>query len=254
VKEHVVRWLRGSHNSVRFRFILLPKQWLTYVLLYRLRGRSWVEFYGDRLDGYVDIEKPLPEGYAAQGGEYFNYIRKHGFEPHHRFLDYGCGFLRAALPIVPYLTDGRYVGVDISAKRIARGQHHLQSKGIPRDAYDVHVVTDCELGALAGQRFDFVWAMSVINHMPESDIRVMLPAMRRLMAPGGQFLFVFNEGEATKRWRIKDWWYRVEDMRAWCEAAGFAFEILPDYEEPSGYTRMAQLTVPESDVTTAHNG
>jgi SAM-dependent methyltransferase len=251
VKERVLQWLRGSHNSVRFRFLGLPKYWLTYLFQYRLRGRSWIEFYGDRLDGFVDIEKPLPEGYAARGEVFFAYIRKHDLEPHHRFLDYGCGFLRTALPVIRHLTEGRYVGVDISAQRIARGRRYLRSNGIEDDAYEVHVVEDCKLRELEGQRFDFVWAMSVINHMPEEDIQIMLRALRPLMAPGGRFLFVFNEGETTRRWRMKDWWYPVSDVRRWCEEAGFGFEILPDYEEPEGYTRMAQLTVPPAQSNAA---
>ena len=251
MKERVIRWLRGSHNSVRFRFIILPRQWLTYVFLYRLRGRSWIDFYGDRLDGYVDVEKPLPAAYTAHSQGYFQYMLKHGLESHHHFLDYGCGFLRTALPVIRHLTEGRYVGVDISPQRIARGIRYLRTNGTADGTYDVHAVKDCELRELEGQQFDFVWALSVINHMPEQDIRVMLRAVRRLMAPDGRFLFVFNEGKTTKRWRIKDWWYPLADMRSWCEEAGFAFEILPDYEEPGGYTRMAQLTVPASDAKTA---
>ncbi|MCB1005375.1 MAG: class I SAM-dependent methyltransferase, partial [Acidimicrobiales bacterium] len=213
MKDRILRWLRGSHNSVRFRFFGLPKLWLTYLLLYKAKGRSWVDFYGERLDGFVDIEKPLPDSYAARGQDYFAYIHKHGLQPHHRFLDYGCGFLRTALPVIRHLTEGRYVGVDISSQRIARGRNYLRSHGIADDAYDVHVVHDCKLRELDGQRFDFGWAMSVINHMPEEDIKVMLAALRSLMAPGGRFLFVFNESDHTIRWRMKDWWYRRDDMR-----------------------------------------
>jgi len=96
--------------------------------------------------------------------------------------------------------------------------------------------------------FDFVWTWSVINQMPEHNIRTMMRSMRPLrplLAPGGWFLFFFNRSERPYRMRLKDWWHPVSLMQKICHSAAFDFELLSDMPLPQPpETLMAQLTVP----------
>lgn len=246
MKERIVLFLRGPYNSVRYRFIHLPKEWLTYIFRFRLLGHSWIDFYAARLDSSVKIDRPLKDEYIARGRTLFEYIKAHGLKPEHRFLDYGCGVLRTALPLIQYLDDGNYIGVDISGERLKKGRFFLGQNGIEDERYQVLKISDCRLHELAEYRFDFIWAMSVINHMPAKDIRTMLKAMRGLLAADGQYLFVFDVADRPYRLRIKDWWHDEATMRRWCEEAGFAFEILSDYKEEADFVRMARVTIPQA--------
>ena len=66
-------------------------------------------------------------------------------------------FLEARRKVQPGPYDIGLVEGSIStpeeAERIARGRNYLRSHGIADDAYDVHVVHDCKLRELDGQRF-----------------------------------------------------------------------------------------------------
>ncbi|MBT4710139.1 MAG: class I SAM-dependent methyltransferase [Alphaproteobacteria bacterium] len=241
--EKVLKWLRGSHNSVRYRFIDHPRQWVEYVLLFRLRGKTWVDFYAHRLDRPArdTADEPIQEDYLERGRDWFAYIKDHGLQPEHKFLDYGCGVMRIGVPVINYLDPGNYVGLDISPARLARGHRLAAENGISDDRYQTFVVGDCKLLELGDQRFDFVWASSVLNHMPDADILEMLSAMRGHISSTGQFLFQYNMGEKNHRIGIKDFVVTGEKMQRWCEQAGFVFENLPSHDGTS--YQLVRLTV-----------
>ena len=50
LKESVLQFFRGDYNSIRYRYFRLPKEYAAFYFLYRLRGKSWVDFYSQRLD------------------------------------------------------------------------------------------------------------------------------------------------------------------------------------------------------------
>lgn len=243
LRERLARPLRGEYNSVRYRFMILPWEWFRFGL-HRLGGGSWLSFYANRLDvmGLEVMERPLKPAYLEGALTHVEYLKKHGLRPEHRFLDYGCGVLRHGLNLIPYLNAGNYVGVDISAQRLEKGRREMTAAEIPPDSYRLVLVRDCRLRELEKNRFDCIWAQSVLTHMPVPDIRIMLRAMHRLIAPGGQFLFTFAIAREARRRNFKDFWYPEPVMRSLCEEAGYRFEILPDFEE--GGTVMARLTLP----------
>jgi SAM-dependent methyltransferase len=100
-------------------------------------------------------------------------------------LDYGCGVLRTGRYAIPYLTDGKYVGVDIADARIDKGRGLLAEDGVAPETYEAFVVSSCELRELDGYSFDFIWAESVLTHMPWPSARsplTALPPRRRCVA------------------------------------------------------------------------
>ena len=246
LREFIARPLRGNYNSVRYRFWMLPLEWLSYLIKYRLTGRTWIDFYADRMDGFQksgSANRPLSEAYLEGGRQDAQYMIKHGLKPNHTMLDYGCGVMRTGVPVIQYLAEGQYIGVDISEERIDMGRRLARSHGITKDQYRAFKVTDCLLREIEDDSVDFAWALSVINHMPEPDIRTAFKSMSRVLKPDGQFLFIFNVGDKARRMRIKDWWYPEADMRRWCEEGGLTFEIMTDREQPAEYTKMVRATV-----------
>lgn len=229
--EGIKRWLRGDYNSIRYRFGRLPKEWLRYICYYRLRGLSWVDFYADRLDraARLSADKPLQESYAKGGKEQLEYLVARGLLPEDRLLDYGCGVMRAAPFLCRYLKPGHYVGVDIAAERISKGRKLMASHGFSESDYAAICVSDCTLPELLAQKFEFVWANSVVTHMPQKDIREMLRSIRRLLNPGGKFYFTFAEANEAKRKNIKDFWYPRSLIEKLCADAGFNFEIADNW-------------------------
>lgn len=232
--EPLANVLRGRQKSIRARFWTLPKEELV-LRFYQLTGRSWIDFYGDRLDrmGREHIGTLPNEKYLDGGRLFLEFLKKQGLERHHRILDYGCGIMRAALHLVPYLDQGRYTGVDISRARIEHGKWLLSNAGIPEDGYAVHAVRDCALRELKDQKFDFVWANSVLTHMPESDIQALLKALKHHLHADSNFYFTYSltepdEANGPKRLNTKDFYYPESYIRKIFEDAGYEFVVVPD--------------------------
>lgn len=241
--EAIKRRLRGRHNSIRYKYGVLPKEWLIYLFRYRALGNSWVDFYAQRLDGHANTasEKPPSDKYLEIGAQHFEYLKKCGLKPDHALLDFGCGVLRLGAYAARYLEPGNYVGVDISQKRLDRGTTVMAAAGIPETSYEAICVSGCELEEISGRRFDAVWAQSVLTHMPENDIRTMLWAIKPMMKPDAFYLFTFAPGEKRRRMNIKDFWYPVDDIRQIVESEGFNFEIMSDW--PGVGDAMARITL-----------
>ena len=179
----LVNKLRGRNKSIRYRFWEIPKEYLK-LYLYRLRGRSWIEYYADRIDTKETEALPSAPDYLDVGKEFLTYLREHGLRPEHQLLDYGCGILRGGLQFVPYLEPGHYVGVEISGSRLEQGRRLMDEAGIARDRYATLLVHDCSLKELGDRKFDYVWAHAVLMHMPEPDIRELLSSLKKHLNPG----------------------------------------------------------------------
>lgn len=241
--ERVKVWLRGDYNSIRYKYYHLPKEWLEYILLYKMCGKKWVDFYAVRLDrsAIISRNKPLHESYILDGQMHLDFLKSHGLKPSHKLFDYGCGVCRSGMFFAKYLEPGNYTGADISKERLEHGKTLMLEEGLESDEYELLHVTDCQLRELKGRKFDYVFANSVLTHMPEGDIRTMLAAMRSVLGNTGKFFFSYAQAEARKRRNIKDFWYRQDEMRALCEDAGYKFTILDDW--PKQGDVMAQVSL-----------
>lgn len=175
------------------------------------------------------MEDAVGAEYIEQAAQHLDFLKNVGLEPEHSLLDYGCGVMRLALHAIPYLSNGRYVGVDISVGRLAKGQRLLAEHGISEDRYQVFLVNDCSLKELAGLQFDMIWANSVITHMPVGDIKTMLTAMGPLFKSGGRFFFSFTPNEKPVRKGIKDFYHPPDFLQKICEDQGYHFELRSDW-------------------------
>ena len=250
LKNRIILILRGRHNSVRYRFYFLPREWLVYIFCFRLLGRSWVEFYAWRMNQFAEggADKPLRDAYVDGAQEHAEFLKSHGLLAPHHVLDYGCGFMRTGVFLVPYLENRHYVGVDISGERLKKAAKLAAARNLRDGSFELIEVSDCRLDELKGRHFDYIWSGSVIHHMPEPDIRVFLQNLKGLIDSNSQFFFTFTPAEKGQfeRLRIKDFYYPIDEMRQICESEGYRFEMAENWNYKEGGDRAARLVLAEN--------
>lgn len=170
-----------------------------------------------------------------------DFLTGQGLKPSDKFLDVGCGSLRAGVRLVDYLEPGHYFGIDISHQVLTAGyEHELSDEQRTRlPASNLHA-TD-RFDADFGERFDMAIAQSVFTHMSLSHIRLCLYRVAKVMRSGGTFYATFNERPANhpldstqgKRYTEKNvfWQYRAD--LAWAaQFSPWEFRYLGDWGHP----------------------
>lgn len=247
----ILKWPLRPFVRIFFKtrnWIAYREPQITYRLFWKSRGYTWIDYYSHRLNKYAadDIannrfstDPTRLNRYVENAKDQFHLLKKYGLLPEHRFLDYGCGHLRLANWLAPYLLPKHYTGIDISQKRLEFGQTFLKTNGILPDQYTVYAVNDCLLRELEGQQFDYVWANSVFTHMPRPDILQMLHALKSLLKPESRFLFTFSHLEKTKIIG-KDYYYTFSDMEAICREAGYQYSVV-ETQWPVSFSAVAEI-------------
>ncbi|OED42634.1 hypothetical protein AB833_05810 [Chromatiales bacterium (ex Bugula neritina AB1)] len=111
-------------------------------------------------------------------------------------LDVGCGLGRLARPLIEYLVDGRYVGLDTTKSSVDWCTQEYSDvpnfEFIFANVFSNDYNTDAPLKAseyrfpLDDRSFDFVWSTSLFTHLVFEDFDNYIKEMSRVMKPGAR--------------------------------------------------------------------
>ena len=129
--------------------------------------------------------------------------------PAGRVLDLGCGHGRIAHLLEGYRPGASYLGLDFSAEfiRLAReGAASIVDVSVDFDVVDL--TRPNWSGSLADRRFDTIFLLAVLHHIPAYQNRLdILRTLREHLGPGGRLLlsaWQFTTNERMRR-KIVSW-------------------------------------------------
>jgi SAM-dependent methyltransferase len=116
----------------------------------------------------------------------FDFVRRAGLKPDSYFCSIGCGVLRGGVPIIDYLNEGRFCGIDARHLAIAEAKVELMESKLEFKQPQLIV---CEhLSTLSLDRqFDFIWSFSTLIHMRDEVLEEAIQFVSRHMKPNGMF-------------------------------------------------------------------
>jgi cyclopropane fatty-acyl-phospholipid synthase-like methyltransferase len=112
------------------------------------------------------------------------FLREHGLEPGHVLVDVGCGTLRGGIPIIEYLDDASYIGIDVRAEAIEEARRELHEQGLEHKRPTLVAAPSLD-GVDLGRTADHVWAFSVLMHLDDIRLDECLDFVRRHLAADG---------------------------------------------------------------------
>jgi SAM-dependent methyltransferase len=132
------------------------------------------------------------------------FLIEQGLRPHSRLIDFGCGMGRLARKVVPYLNPREYYGYDISPKALDYARELSQREGwaarLPTFALPYSPLVSC----------DFIWAFSVMIHLPPEEVRAVFRLIRTTMHKGSRFLFSYVPSPVHVRTDLKQFKHPYE--------------------------------------------
>lgn len=180
-----------------------------------------------------------------------DFLVQQGLEPGQRFLDVGCGSLRAGRHLVEHLEPGNYHGIDVNADLVAAGYDHELTDEQRERLPVANLRSTDRFDADFGVEFDMAIAQSVFTHISLNHVRLCLARVAQVMRSGGRFFITFNEqpedfpvdgiperGHYTER---NVFWYYREDIRWAASFSPWSFRYLGDWGHPRDQ-RMIELT------------
>lgn len=124
-------------------------------------------------------------------------LKKVGLLPQHKLLDFGCGAFRLGLAAIDYLDDGNYFGIDAYPPYVEIGKKLVVVAGIKKK-YSALASKEFEFDKFDA-KFDVGNAQSVFTHMSGEECGRCMVALKRVMKPGGVFLFTYLIGAPVTR-------------------------------------------------------
>lgn len=129
------------------------------------------------------------------------FLKSVGMTPENYLLDLGCGVLRGGLPMIGYLNEKHYYGIESRKAVLDEGISALQEAGLQSKAPTLLFIDDLSKTTL-DQKFDFIWAFSVLIHMEDRILDTCLDFASRHLGRGGRMYANVNVGsEKEKRWQ-----------------------------------------------------
>jgi len=214
------------------------------------------EWQGNRRSGRSDVTKSEfnPELYDNIAPGYYDYVYRRGrgvqwfwhLRRFQRVLDYLPSTAKRLLDIgcgpgtfLGQFSDRyeRAVGIDIAEGQVAHARRNYSDVGAEFRVADLRDLT------AAGEQFDAVVSIEVIEHLPMSDVQPFLALVRSVLRPGGTV--VFTTPNYHSFWPIIEWLisvrghvdYRVQHLthfnpsmlRRELKHAGFEIERLSTF-------------------------
>jgi hypothetical protein len=154
-----------------------------------------------------------------------------GLRPEHLCVEYGCGSLWCAEPVIRYLQPARFVGLDVTDGFYALGRQRLGSLLAEKQVH-LAVISRQSLTEVAALRPDFVFSHRVLHHVPPRGLARYVRSISTLLHER-TVLVIESKPRPNKREKTKEKVrrYRAADIQAhlpqnWmCRAHPFGFVI-----------------------------
>jgi SAM-dependent methyltransferase len=192
-----------------------------------------------------------------------NFLKAQGLKPEHRFVDIGCGALRAGRFLVDYLDAGNYYGVDANRDLIQIGYDREFSDEQRAKLPAANLRANDRFNADFGVQFDMAIAQSVFTHVSLNHMRLCLHRMAKVMRPGGVFyasfveqpertaidhIFQRRKNGRTYFYEKNVFWYHRSDLRWVAKGEPWSFRFVGEYDSPQNQLMVAYTRLSDAEV------
>ncbi|MBG15470.1 MAG: hypothetical protein CL853_03860 [Crocinitomicaceae bacterium] len=115
-----------------------------------------------------------------------SFLKTQGLAPDHKFMDIGCGTLRGGIPLIDFLEQGNYCGIEVRDAVLQEGKNELAEHGLQDK--NPQLICFKEFSELSfNNKFDVLFAFSVLIHMKDEIVEKCIAFISSVIADSGAF-------------------------------------------------------------------
>ena len=114
------------------------------------------------------------------------FLAKRGLQPDKNILDIGCGPLRGGIPLIQYLDEGNYTGIDIRQNIVEEAWSQIKKENLTMKAPHVFVSDSFGQKELGEARFDYIWCFQVFYHLDDQVLENCVAQIASRLAEDGR--------------------------------------------------------------------
>lgn len=186
---------------------------LDFILYFYCKAlrKNYAYYYSLRMNYIVYLNPNW--GLNLERESQLKYLKLKGLKSHHSFLDYGCGAISAGQFFINFLNQKKYIGLDISELVISEAKKRVLSFNLQEKEPQFILAKEGFFDCLACKNFDFIWAQSVLTHMPPESVDLMFKQLKPYFTNSTNFFFTYTKNESgIDHKQFKDWSYSFEEL------------------------------------------
>lgn len=166
------------------------------------------------------------EGYTRdKAARWLAVLKECGLKPDMLCVEYGCGSLWAAEPVIEYLEPGKFIGVDIVDGFYKMGMERLADL-VKEKRPQFAVITAENLRPIAALEPRFVYSRKVLSHIAPDDRPEFLGLICSLVSRGTTAVIDSITESSTVERNRGTWSHSSEDVRRDLPT-GYSLRLLP---------------------------
>jgi len=131
--------------------------------------------------------------------ELLEFLLKHGLQAGDLTIDYGCGSLRLAPPLISFLEPGKYWGMDLAQDFLDLGRAHLSPDLAKAKRPRLDVIGDHVIQRARAERPRYIISWHVCSKVPENRFDAYIGNIAAMMTPGSTALIHFPEAAEIRK-------------------------------------------------------
>jgi len=130
-----------------------------------------------------------------------NFLQSQGLQKTDKLLDIGCGTLRGGVPIIEFLNDKNYYGIEVREEVLAEGKKELETYKLEHknpNLISFDNFSDIELN----EKMDVMFAFSVLIHLDDEIANNCFEFVSKYLSENGVFFANVNiESHQDGNWQ-----------------------------------------------------
>jgi cyclopropane fatty-acyl-phospholipid synthase-like methyltransferase len=143
-------------------------------------------------------------GFRGQWDEHrrfqLSFLVEQGLAPSHKLLEIGCGPLTGGVPIIEYLDEGNYVGVDIRDSALNLAWQEVANAGLSKKNPRLILSSSFASEELESMNFDYILSFSVLFHLNDALLNTFFSQVIRRIKYSGTCLAQINTHLEDSTW------------------------------------------------------